>query len=325
MDNKVILITGGTGSFGKKAVEMILDTYSPKAIRIFSRGELKQYKMQMGFKTHKNKNKLRYFIGDVRDEKRLLRATKGVDIIIHAAALKQVPICEYNPDEAIKTNISGTINVINAAIENNVEKAIFLSSDKAVHPVNLYGATKLAAEKLFIQSNSYTSNKKTRFSCVRYGNVMGSRGSVIPMFQQQKEKGIITITDKNMTRFWITLEHAVNFVFDCVKKMEGGEIYIPKLPSMHIIELAKAIAPNCKIKIVGIRPGEKINEILFSKEESLHVKQYIDYFVIEPIYDFWKKGKNKSKPSINSEYASNTNDWWLKIEDMRKILKENMK
>jgi FlaA1/EpsC-like NDP-sugar epimerase len=304
--NKVILVTGGTGSFGKKFTQVVLKEYNPKAIRIFSRGELKQQKMREQFQQFPNSEKLRFFIGDVRDRDRLHRAMNGVDIVIHAAALKQVPTCEYNPIEAVKTNIDGAANVIDAAIDNNVAKVMALSTDKAVHPVNLYGATKLVAEKLFIQGNTYSGGRKTKFSCVRYGNVMASRGSVIP------------------TRFWITQEQAVHFIIDCIKRMKGGEIFVPKIPSMKIIDLAQAIAPQSKIKITGIRPGEKIDEVLLTGEEARHAKEFDKYFVVEPEYAFWDKSNFKDGKSLSSDftYSSGDNDQWLTKQELMKMLEE---
>ena len=322
--NKVILVTGGTGSFGKKFNQLVLKEHNPKAIRIFSRGELKQQQMREQFQQFPNSEKLRFFIGDVRDRDRLHRAMNGVDIVIHAAALKQVPTCEYNPIEAVKTNIDGAANVIDAAIDNNVEKVMALSTDKAVHPVNLYGATKLVAEKLFIQGNTYSGGRKTKFSCVRYGNVMASRGSVIPIFQEQRKNGTVTITDKNMTRFWITQKQAVRFIIDCIEKMKGGEIFIPKIPSMKIIDLAQAIAPKSKIKITGIRPGEKIDEVLLTGEEARHAKEFDKYFVVEPEYAFWNKNNFKDGKSLSSDftYSSGDNDQWLTKAELNKMLEE---
>jgi UDP-N-acetylglucosamine 4,6-dehydratase (inverting) len=252
LENKVILLTGGTGSFGNKFTEIVLEGHNPKAIRIFSRGEKKQLDMMNKF----NDDRLRFFIGDVRDKNRLHRAMTDVDIVVHAAALKQVPACEYNPIEAVRTNVDGTINVIDAAIDNEVEQVMAISTDKAVHPVNLYGSTKMTAEKLFVQGNSYSGKVKTKFSCVRYGNVIGSRGSVIPLFLEQKKKGTITVTDKEMTRFWIKLDEGARFVIDCINRMIGGEIFIPKIRSMKIMDLAEAIAPDAEKKVIGIRPGE---------------------------------------------------------------------
>ncbi len=322
--NKVILVTGGTGSFGKKFTQIILKEYNPKAIRIFSRGELKQQKMREEFQQFPNDEKLRFFIGDVRDRDRLHRAMNGVDIVIHAAALKQVPTCEYNPIEAVRTNIDGAANVIDAAIDNDVEKVMALSTDKAVHPVNLYGATKLVAEKLFVQGNTYSGGRKTKFSCVRYGNVMASRGSVIPVFQEQKKNGTVTITDKNMTRFWITQEQAVRFIIDCIEKMKGGEIFVPKIPSMKIIDLAQTIAPQSKIKITGIRPGEKIDEVLLTGEEARHAKEFDEYFVVEPEYAFWGKSNFKDGKLLSSDftYSSGDNDQWITKEELIKMLEE---
>ncbi|MCJ7740476.1 UDP-N-acetylglucosamine 4,6-dehydratase (inverting), partial [Candidatus Microgenomates bacterium] len=257
--NLTILVTGGTGSFGKKFTEVLLEKYHPKKLIIFSRDELKQHEMRVSGFNHPS---LRYFIGDIRDKERLNRAFYGVDIVVHAAALKQVPACEYNPIEAVMTNVIGARNVIDAAIDNKVKRIIALSTDKAVNPINLYGATKLVAEKLFIQANAYSGDRDIRFSCVRYGNVIGSRGSVIPLFRQQQKNGKITITDSRMTRFWITLEQGVDFVIKCLEKMNGGEIFIPKIPSTNIMNLVKVIAPKSKVRIVGIRPGEKIHEVL---------------------------------------------------------------
>ncbi|MCX8024370.1 MAG: UDP-N-acetylglucosamine 4,6-dehydratase (inverting), partial [Thermanaerothrix sp.] len=247
---KVVLVTGGTGSFGRKFVQVMLEEYHPAKIIVFSRDELKQHEMRVSGFDHPS---LRYFIGDVRDLQRLRRAFDGVDIVVHAAALKQVPACEYNPMEAIKTNILGSSNVIEAALEAGVERVIALSTDKAVNPVNLYGATKLAAEKLFVQSNAYAGGKATRFSCVRYGNVVGSRGSVVPVFLRQRESGVLTITDERMTRFWISLDQGVRFVIHCLEQMMGGEVFVPKIPSMRVLDLARAIAPEARLEVIGIR------------------------------------------------------------------------
>jgi len=320
LKNKTILVTGGTGSFGSSFVKYLLKNSRAKKIIVFSRDELKQSKMEAELKD----DRLRFFLGDVRDLQRLQRAFIGVDIVVHAAALKQIPSIEYNPMEAIKTNIMGTANVIDAVIDNNVKRAILISSDKAVNPINLYGATKLCAEKLFIQANSYAGGRETKFSCVRYGNVVGSRGSVTPLFLEQKEKGILTLTDKRMTRFWITLEQGVKFVIDCINRMKGGEIFIPKIPSMKITDLAQAIAPKAKIKIIGIRPGEKLHEILLSSEGAVHSKELNKYFVIEPEFPFWKKGyliEGKPVPD-GFRYSSNTNKEWLTKEDLKKAIKK---
>src|SRR5688572_9995915 len=259
--DKTVLVTGGTGSFGKKFTEIVLRDYHPKKLIILSRDELKQHEMRQIYPDGGD-SPMRYFIGDVRDRDRLYRAFHGVDIVIHAAALKQVPACEYNPFEAVQTNVIGAKNVIDAAIDQGVKKVMALITDKAVNPINLYGATKLCAEKLFVHGNSYSGEGGCRFSCARYGNVVGSRGSVIPLFMEQRPSGVITVTDQRMTRFWITLDQGVDFVLQCIGAMEGGEIFVPKIPSMHIMELVKAIAPDCRIEYTGIRPGEKVHEVL---------------------------------------------------------------
>lgn len=327
LKNKTILLTGGSGSFGNKFAEVVLKEHDPKVIRIFSRGEKKQLDMMNKF----DDDRVRFFIGDVRDERRLHRAMSDVDIIVHAAALKQVPTCEYNPIEAVRTNIDGAINIIDTAIDNSVESVMTISTDKAVHPVNLYGATKMTAEKLFIQGNSYSGydhTKYTKFSCVRYGNVIGSRGSVIPLFLEQKKNGTITITDEKMTRFWIKLDQGVRFVINCIGRMKGGEIFVPKIPSMKVTDLADAIAPDAKRKIIGIRPGEKIHEILLTSDEARHTIEFDDYFVIEPEYRCWLteiKENKKSKGKIPAEdfsYASDTNTEWLTKKELKNSLKE---
>jgi UDP-N-acetylglucosamine 4,6-dehydratase len=270
-----------------------------------------------------NDERLRFFIGDVRDKDRLHRAMTDADIVVHAAALKQVPACEYNPIEAVRTNVDGAINVIDAAIDNCVKLVLTISSDKAVHPVNLYGATKMTAEKLFVQANSYSGKTGTKFSCVRYGNVIGSRGSVIPLFLNQKETGILTITHEEMTRFWIRLEEGVKFVINCIEQMKGGEIFIPKIPSMKIIDLADAIAPNAKKEIIGIRPGEKIHEILLTDDESRHSREYEYGFVIEPEHPFWNINYIKGKKLPEGfKYTSDTNTKWLPKNELIKIIKE---
>jgi len=319
--NKVILVTGGTGSFGKKFIEIMLKENTPAKLIVFSRDEQKQHEMrQKGF-THKN---LRYFIGDVRDYNRLRRAFDGVNYVIHAAALKQVPACEYNPMEAVKTNILGSSNVIDAALDAKVDRVIALSTDKAVNPINLYGATKLAAEKLFVQGNAYAGGKKTRFSCVRYGNVVGSRGSVVPLFIDQREKGVVTVTDKRMTRFWISLEHGVRFVIRCLEEMHGGEVFVPKIPSMAVSDLAKAMAPNAEIKYIGIRPGEKLHEVLISEDEARTVVELDDMYVVQPAESFWFghewKSIGKTLPD-NFRYVSNNNKEWLSVEQIQEIIK----
>lgn len=316
-DKQTILITGGTGSFGKKFTEAIL-SYPVAKVIIFSRDELKQHEMRVnGF----DDPRLRYFIGDVRDAERLHRAFQGVDIVIHAAALKQVPACEYNPMEAILTNIIGAKNVINAALNQGVKRVLALSTDKAVNPINLYGATKLAAEKLFVQSNSYSGFDGTSFSCVRYGNVIGSRGSVIPLFLQQRENGYITITDERMTRFWITLEQGVAFVIRCIEQMRGGEVFVPKIPSMNLLDLAAAIAPGCEIRQIGIRSGEKLHEVLVSEDEARSAVELDDMFVIQPTHSWWKRDSwSDGRPLTDGyRYSSDTNSKWLTVDDLKTI------
>jgi UDP-N-acetylglucosamine 4,6-dehydratase/5-epimerase len=323
-NNKTLLITGGTGSFGKKFTKIVLEEYNPKSIRIYSRGELKQHNMRVEFNQFKGNENLRFFIGDVRDKDRLYRAMNGVDIVIHAAALKQVPACEYNPIEAVKTNINGAENIIDAAIDNKVNNVMALSTDKAVHPVNLYGATKLVAEKLIVQGNAYSGEQKTLFSCVRYGNVVGSRGSVIPVLQKQKKSGKITITHKDMTRFWITQEQAVRFIINCISRMKGGEVFIPKIPSMKVMDLAEVIAPDCEKEITGIRPGEKLNETLLTKQESRHSKEFDSYFIIEPEHSFWRKDNYLDGKAMldGFEYTSDNNNHWLNKADLIKMVEE---
>ena len=325
-DGKTILLTGGTGSFGNKFTEIVLREYNPEVIRIFSRGEKKQLDMRNKF----NDDRLRFFIGDVRDERRLSRAMNNVDIVVHAAALKQVPACEYNPIEAVRTNIDGAVNVIDAAIDNSVEKVMAISTDKAVHPVNLYGGTKMVAEKLFIQGNSYTGKGKTRFSCVRYGNVIGSRGSVIPLFKEQKKAGTITITDERMTRFWITLDQGVRFVINCIEHMRGGEIFIPKIPSMKVVDLAEAIAPDAEKKIIGVRPGEKLHEIMCPADDSHLTLEFEDHYVIQPTIQFISKsdytlnklGERGTKVQQGFEYNSGNNTDWISNTVLLEMLKK---
>lgn len=320
--NKTILLTGGTGSFGQKFTEIMLKKHKLKAIRIFSRDELKQYEMEKKFNANP---RLRFFIGDIRDANRLERAMDGADIVVHAAALKQVPSCEYNPFEAIKTNILGAENVINAAIDHNIEKVMAISTDKAVNPVNLYGATKMCMEKLFVAANSYVGSKrKTKMSCVRYGNVVGSRGSVIPLFQKQRLSGKITITDKRMTRFWITLEQGVEFVIRCMEDMYGGEVFVPKCPSMKVTDLAKELAPGCKIKFTGIRPGEKIHECLLTEDESRHAVEFGKYFVVIPEYAWWGNTNHRNGKKIlkGFRYSSDSNDSWLTFDELRGMVKD---
>ena len=322
LNGKNILITGGTGSFGKKATEIILKKYEPNKLIIFSRDELKQYEMAKIYPESKYKC-IRYFIGDIRDKERLNRAFQNVDIVIHAAALKQVPAAEYNPFEAIKTNVIGAQNIINVAIDQNVKQVIALSTDKAANPVNLYGATKLCSDKLFIAGNVYVKRDHTIFSVVRYGNVVGSRGSVIPFFLQHREKGWLPITDPRMTRFWITLEHGANFVLWCLEHMCGGEMFVPKIPSMNIMDLAKAVAPDCELKVIGIRPGEKIHEVMIPLDESRRTLEFDEYFIIQPDFHFWDRrcswnGGNAVETDF--EYSSGTNPWKLNTDEMKEMI-----
>ena len=321
-NNKTVLITGGTGSFGKKCTEMIINKYNPKRLIIFSRDELKQFEMAQQFPDSKY-DCIRYFIGDVRDKERLYRALHDVDYVIHAAALKQVPAAEYNPFEAVKTNILGAQNVINVAIDRGVKRVIALSTDKAANPINLYGATKLCSDKLFIAGNSYVGRESTIFSVVRYGNVAGSRGSVIPFFMKCRENGVLPITDPRMTRFWITLEQGVNFVLSCMETMVGGELFVPKLPSMNIIDLAKIIAPECPTEIIGIRPGEKLHEVMIPKDDARRTLEFENHYVIQPDFVFWgKRFKNNGGETLPDEfeYNSDTNPWKLTSMEMIEII-----
>jgi len=327
LNNKTILVTGGTGSFGEKFIKTVLNRYSPEKIIVYSRDELKQFEMQQLFPDTSG-SPMRYFIGDVRDLGRLEMAMKGVDYVVHAAALKQVPATEYNPFEAVKTNILGGQNVIDAAFKNNVKKVIALSTDKAAAPINLYGATKLTSDKLFITANNYKGTQDIKFSVVRYGNVMGSRGSVIPFFQKKKESGILPITDKRMTRFNITLQEGVDFVLENFDRMWGGELFVPKIPSYNIIDIAKAIAPECKHKIVGIRPGEKLHEEMITESDAMNTIEFDDYYVIVPSIEIWNKTnfQNQSNRNIGKQcsdgfsYNSKTNHHFLSTEELKKII-----
>jgi UDP-N-acetylglucosamine 4,6-dehydratase len=319
--NANILITGGTGSFGKKCSEILLQEYNPKRLIIFSRDELKQHEMRVG---GLDDPRIRYFIGDVRDPERLRRAMVGVDLVIHAAALKQVPACEYNPIEAVQTNVNGARNIIEAALDCGVQRVVALSTDKAVNPINLYGATKLVAEKLFIQANAYRGGAPIRFASVRYGNVVGSRGSVIPLFREQRKTGKITVTDPRMTRFWITLEQGVRFVLRSAEKMQGGEVFIPKIPSMRITDLARVMAPECETQEIGIRPGEKLHEVLVGEDEARQTVELKDSYVITPAHPWWRDPaviEGKPAPS-EFRYASDTNDQWLSMDELRKLVDE---
>jgi UDP-N-acetylglucosamine 4,6-dehydratase len=321
LNGKNILITGGTGSFGKKCTEVILRLYTPNRLIILGRDELKLFEMGQIFPFEKYAC-MRYFVGDVRDKERLYRAFQGVDYLIHAAALKQVPAAEYNPFEAVKTNILGAQNIINVAIDQKVKRIIALSTDKAANPVNLYGATKLCSDKLFIAGNAYVGRDQTTFSVVRYGNVVGSRGSVIPFFLKQKETGVLPITDSRMTRFWITLEQAATFVLQCLQQMVGGELFVSKIPSMKIMDLAKAICPQCKTKIIGIRPGEKIHEVLITKDDARRTDEYDDYFIIKPDFRFFERRYNGLGQQVpeDFEYNSADNPWKLKIEELQEMI-----
>ena len=317
-----VLITGGTGSFGKKCVEILLKEHQPKKLIVFSRDELKQHEMLMGGFDHPT---LRYFIGDIRDRDRLRRAMHGVDIVIHAAAMKQVPACEYNPSEAVLTNVTGALNIVDAAIECGVHKVLGLSTDKAVNPVNLYGATKLCEEKLLIQGNSYAGSRDTRFSCTRYGNVLGSRGSVIPLFRNQKATGKLTVTDRRMTRFWLTLEQGVHFVIECLEQMHGGEVFVPRIPSMKIMDLAKVIAPECEIEITGIRPGEKLHEVMISRDEARHSVRVDNKYVIVPEFPWWERDRWQDGERLDEdyEYTSDKNDQWVTDAELRRMIEGN--
>lgn len=324
LDDKVILITGGTGSFGNSFAKYVLDHYKPEKLIIFSRDELKQYEMQQLFNEDRYPQ-IRYFIGDVRDRDRLYRAFDGVDIVIHTAALKQIAIAEYNPLEVIKTNILGAANVIDAAIDRGVQKVVALSSDKAANPINLYGATKLCADKLFLAANSYSGKHNTRFCVVRYGNIVGSRGSVIPLLLKMRSKGVLPITEPRMTRFWITLDQGIQFVLKSLERMQGGEVFVPKIPSMNLMDLAKAIDPACQTEFIGIRPGEKLHEVLVPKDEARHTLEYDDYFTILPAFRSWETQtyakKNGGKfCSENFCYSSDTNPSRLTIEELKKIV-----
>ncbi|KKN17095.1 hypothetical protein LCGC14_0969270 [marine sediment metagenome] len=308
-----LLLTGGTGSFGMKFAEIALKECDYEVIRVYSRSEYLQSEMAQKFEGN---SRLRFLIGDVRDKTRLYRAMQGIDIVIHAAAIKQIPTAEYNPIEAVRTNIDGAINVIDAAIDTGIERVMAISTDKAAHPCNLYGTTKSVAEKLFVQANVYT--RKTIFSCVRYGNVMGSRGSVIPLFLKQRESGELTVTDPDMTRFWITLEQGVRFVLKRLDEMKGGEIFVPKLPSMKMSDMANFIAPDAKIKIVGLRPGEKLHEEMVTEEERYHTREFSDYFAISPEFPFWTD--DTVDRSEVKRYSSDNNGWWLTKEELLKYI-----
>lgn len=321
-NDKAILITGGTGSFGRKFIRTVLKDHAPRRVVVFSRDELKQYEMQQEF----NAPCMRYFLGDVRDAERLKQATRGIDYIVHAAALKQVPAAEYNPTECIRTNVNGAENVINAAIENGVEKVIALSTDKAASPINLYGATKLLSDKLFVAANNITGGHKTRFAVVRYGNVVGSRGSVVPLFRKLIQEGVteLPITDARMTRFWITLQQGVNFVTESFLRMHGGELFIPKIPSVRITDLAQAMAPQMAHKVIGIRPGEKLHELMVPRDAAFQTIEFDDHYVITPAISFMQNadysvnqlGQKGVSVAENFEYSSETNTDFLSVEQL---------
>jgi UDP-N-acetylglucosamine 4,6-dehydratase len=318
-EQSTVLVTGGTGSFGKHFLEVMLRHYRPKKLIVFSRDELKQHEMQQAGFAHPC---LRYFLGDVRDVDRLRRAFHGVDVVVHAAALKQVPACEYNPFEAVQTNVLGARNIIEAAIDAGVQRIMALSTDKAVNPVNLYGATKLAAEKLFLNGSVYAGAAPTHFSCVRYGNVVGSRGSVVPLFRRQRPQGRVTVTDQRMTRFWITLDQAVRFVVRCIERMKGSEVFVPKIPSTGIMDLARAIAPDCDTHFIGVRPGEKLHEVLLSEDESREAVEMDDMFVIQrPVgHDHprhWAEGRVLPE---GFRYSSDSNPHWLRGPELLRLL-----
>ncbi len=323
-NKKNILITGGTGSFGKKCVELILNRYRPNRLVIFSRDELKQFEMAQQFSDTVYPC-MRYFLGDIRDKERLERAFDGIDYVIHAAALKQVPAAEYNPFEAVKTNILGAQNVINVAIDKKVKRVIALSTDKAANPINLYGATKLCADKLFVAGNAYVGRDETRFSVVRYGNVAGSRGSVIPFFLKKRKSGVLPITDPRMTRFWITLEQGVNFVLKCLERMVGGELFVPKIPSANIMDLAEAIAPECRKEFIGIRAGEKLHEVMVPRDDARNTLEFDDHYLIKPQFRYFERRFCETgckAVSEDFEYNSGTNPWRLTVEELRALLRE---
>lgn len=327
-DDRVVLVTGGTGSFGRRFVRTVLERYTPRKLIVFSRDELKQSEMAQVYPFGRHEC-MRYFIGDVRDQDRLYEALSGVDYVIHAAALKQVPTAEYNPFEAIKTNVLGAQNVIRAAINQRVKRVIALSTDKAANPINLYGATKLCSDKLFVAANAMSGDAETRFAAVRYGNVVGSRGSVIPFFVKKRAEGVLPVTDESMTRFSITLQQGVDFVIRCMEVMGGGEIFVPKLPSYRIMDVAHAVAPEARTEVVGIRAGEKMHEVMVPADEAWHTLEFEDHFVIQPNHGWWsrareeelkKRGGKPCEPGFS--YSSGTNTEWLSVEELRKLVAE---
>jgi len=326
LNNKIILVTGGTGSFGHQFVSYVLDNYEPKKVIIYSRDEYKQFMMQNEYKKHPQFDKLRFFIGDVRDKDRLYRAFQGVDYVVHAAALKQVPACEYNPMEAVKTNINGAMNIVDAALDCGVKRVVALSTDKAVNPINLYGGTKLVSDKLFIAANAYAGEKDVNFSVVRYGNVAGSRGSVIPFFRNIVKNGgtALPITDYQMTRFWISLDQGVQLVIKALAEAKGGETFISKIPSFKITDLAQAILPGCEMPEVGIREGEKLHEVMVTREDSLNTYEYDKHFIVYPHFDWWNLEKIQpggKKVEQGFEYGSGSNTEWLSVDELKELLK----
>lgn len=327
LNGKTVLITGGTGSFGQRFTEMVLKRYTPKRLIVFSRDELKQSQMHARFGEDQYPS-IRYFIGDVRDRDRLHRAFDGVDVVVHAAALKQVLAAEYNPIEAVKTNVLGAANVIDAAIDRGVTKVIALSTDKAASPIGLYGATKLCSDKLFVAANSYSGTHRTRFSVVRYGNVLGSRGSVIPLFQQLRSTKKVPITDPRMTRFWITLDQGVEFVLNSLCRMSGGEIFVPKIPSMKLIDLARVICPDCDMEIVGRRPGEKLHELMVGEDDSPNTVEYDEYYAILPTFAYWNQDQKPQNDGGRAcpegfRYSSDTNTRWLTVAELEHIIDQS--
>jgi len=325
-EGKSVLVTGGTGSFGRRFVEILLERENPRRVIIFSRDELKQFEMQQ--ERRYQHEAMRWFIGDVRDKDRLRQAFQDVDVIIHGAALKQVPACEYNPFEAVKTNVIGAQNIIDTAIELGVEHVIALSTDKACNPVNLYGATKLCSDKLFTSAHAYVGARPTRFAVVRYGNVVGSRGSVIPMFLKLRDSGRLPITHVDMTRFWITIPQAVDFVLSCLGRMRGGELFVPKIPSMKLMDLARAIGPSCQYDIIGIRPGEKLHESMISEDDTPHTVEYDDRYVILPyLPQIGAPGLERTGKPVapGFRYSSDQNSHWLTPDELREMIKPFMK
>ncbi len=324
LDNLNILVTGGTGSFGNKFTEAVLRDHKPKKLVIFSRDELKQHEMRHRF-SDAGTSPVRYFIGDVRDRQRLYRAFEDIDVVVHAAALKQVPACEYNPFEAVQTNIIGAKNIIDAAIDRGVSRVLTISTDKAVNPVNLYGATKLCAEKMLVQANAYSGRRRTRLSLCRYGNVVGSRGSVIPVFREQRKSGVLNVTDARMTRFWLTLEQGVEFVLNSIDTMQGGEIFVPKIPSMKVTDLARAIAPDCELRYIGIRPGEKLHESLISVDEARQTLELDDGYIIRPAHPWWKMEEVSGAvaPPDGFAYTSDSNSKWLTADKLKSLIEND--